>query len=120
MLFGKPNQIPVEEPTNVEDYELRKRVKYVRKCKDILWKRWTIEYLKARRERHNFNHQTKEATLKEEDVMLIKGEERNRGKWKIGVVEHLIQGRNGVIRGCSSELRRRTQRDHCSCCILLN
>ena len=31
--------------------------------------------------------------------MLIEGEERNRSKWKIGVVEHLIQGRDGVIRG---------------------
>ena len=37
--------------------------------------------------------------MKEEDMMLIKGEECNRGKWKIGVVEHLIRGRNGVIRG---------------------
>ena len=31
--------------------------------------------------------------------MLIKGEERNRSKWKIGVVERPIQGRDGVIRG---------------------
>ena len=37
--------------------------------------------------------------MKEEDLMLIKGEECNRGKWKIGVVERLIQGRDGVIRG---------------------
>ena len=31
--------------------------------------------------------------------MLIKVEERNRSKWKNGVVEHPIQGRDGVIRG---------------------
>ena len=37
MLFGQPNQIPEEEPTNV-DYDLRKRTKYLRKCKDVLWK----------------------------------------------------------------------------------
>ena len=78
MLFGQPNQIPEEEPTNVE--VLRKRAKYLRKCKDVLWKRWTTEYLKALKERHNLNHQTEEATLKEEDMMLIKGEECNRGK----------------------------------------
>ena len=35
-----------------------------------------------------------ETTLKE-DVMLLKGEERNGGKWKIGVVEHPIQGWDG-------------------------
>ena len=37
--------------------------------------------------------------MKEEDVMPIKGEGRNRGKWKIGVVERLIQGRDRMIRG---------------------
>ena len=31
--------------------------------------------------------------------MPIKGEGRNRGKWKIGVVEGLIQGRDRMIRG---------------------
>ena len=36
MLFGQPNQIPVEELTKVEDYDLRKRAKYLRKCKDVL------------------------------------------------------------------------------------
>ena len=51
MLFGQPNQIPVEEPTNVKDYDLRKRAKYLLKCKDVLWKRGIIEYLKARRKR---------------------------------------------------------------------
>ena len=50
MLFGQPNQIPEEEPTNV-DYDLRKRTKYLRKCKDVLWKRWATEYLKALRQR---------------------------------------------------------------------
>ena len=88
-----------KQPTNVKDYDLRKRAKYLRKCKDVPWKRWTIEYLKAPRERHNLNHQTKEATLKEEDVMPIKGKEGNGGKWKIGVMERLIQGLDGVISG---------------------
>ena len=37
--------------------------------------------------------------MKEEDVIPIKGKERNRSKWKIGVVERLIQGQDGVIRG---------------------
>ena len=37
--------------------------------------------------------------MKEEDVMPIKGKERNESKWKIGVVERLIQGQDGVIRG---------------------
>ena len=81
MLFEQLSQIPEEEPAKVEDYDLRKCAKYQRKCKDVLWNRWTTECLKALRERHNLNHQTKEATLKEGDVFLIKGEEQNRSKW---------------------------------------
>lgn len=49
------------------------------------------------RERHNLNHKTTETTLTRGDVVLIKGEER--GKWKICIVEQLIQGRDGVVRG---------------------
>ena len=33
------------------------------------------------------------------DVVLIKGEERNRGRWRFSIVEQLIQGRDGVVRG---------------------
>ena len=31
--------------------------------------------------------------------MLIKGEEKDRGLWKMGVVGKLIRGRDGVARG---------------------
>ena len=29
--------------------------------------------------------------------MLIKGDEKNRGMWKIGIVDALIPGRGGVV-----------------------
>ena len=41
--------------------------------------------------------------LKPRDVVLIKGEERNWGHWKIGIVEKLIQGRDKVVRGANCE-----------------
>ena len=30
--------------------------------------------------------------------MLIKGEEKNRGHWKIGIVNHLYNGKDIIIR----------------------
>ena len=36
--------------------------------------------------------------IEEGDVVLIKDEERNRGKWKIGIVVNLIRGRDGIVR----------------------
>ena len=81
--------------------------------------RWTTEYLNALRERHNLNHQTEEATLKEGDLTLIKGKRRKR-QMEVGVVERLIQGLDGVIRGAQLRAGKRYMRDYCSYCILLN
>lgn len=61
-----------------------------------LWRRWSREYVKALRERHNIIQQTKEMNIKAGEVVLVKSEERNRGKWKLGVVDTPIEGRDGV------------------------
>ena len=52
----------------------------------------------APRERHNIIYGTKEMAVKAGDVVLVKSEERNGGKWKLGVLEMPIEGRDGVIR----------------------
>ena len=97
MMFGQPKLIP-EEDLDEEDADLRKRARYLRRCKDVLWGRWTGEYLKSLRERHNLKHKTKEMTVQPGDVVLIQGSERNRGKWNIGIVVKLINGRDGMVR----------------------
>ena len=61
-----------------------------------LWRRWSREYVKALRQRHNIIQQTKEMNIKAGEVVLVKSEERNRGKWKLGVVDTPIEGRDGV------------------------
>ena len=61
-----------------------------------LWRRWSREYVKALRQRHNIIQQTKEMNIKAGEVVLVKSEERNRGKWKLGVVDTPIEGRDGI------------------------
>ena len=39
-----------------------------------------------------------EVKLKAGDIVLIKGKERNRGKWNIGIVEEMIKGPDGIVR----------------------
>ncbi|XP_068750785.1 uncharacterized protein [Montipora capricornis] len=34
-----------------------------------------------------------------EDVVIIKSEEKNREQWKLGIIEELITGQDGVVRG---------------------
>ncbi|PFX28961.1 hypothetical protein AWC38_SpisGene6275 [Stylophora pistillata] len=48
------------------------------------------------------------------EVVLIKSDDKNRGKWKVGIVTELIKGRDGVVRGAklrtgTSHLERAVQ-----------
>ena len=99
MMFDQPVVIP--EMTETDDdgeQDLKKRYKHLRACKDRIWRRWTDEYVRQLRERHNLKHNTKEMNLTEGDVVIIKGDEKNRSHWKTGIVERLINGRDNVVR----------------------
>ena len=98
LQFGRPNLLPEREDRHINESDLRKRAKYLRRCKDVLWGRWSSEYLKGLRERHNLQHNTKQLALDTGDVVVIKADERNRGKWKLGIVEKLVPGTDGVVR----------------------
>ena len=56
------------------------------------------EYVKALRERHTLKNSGNQRYPKLGEVLLIKSEDKNRGKWKVGVVTDLIKGRDGVVR----------------------
>jgi hypothetical protein len=90
--------LPEEETSDIEGVELRKRAKHLSKCKDAVWYRWTIEYINGLRERHNLNNKGKEVSVKVGDVVFIQNDERNRGKWNVGIVVKLMKGKDGVVR----------------------
>ena len=97
-LFQRSIRLPERQPWREEDYDLRKRERYLRTCKDALWKRWTREYLAALRERHTHNIPGTSRLLNVGDVVIIRSEDKNRGKWPLGVVEELFEGRDGKVR----------------------
>ena len=98
LQFVGTTVLPELEPHNEEDRDLGKRVRYLKKCKDYMWKRWSTEYLCALREKHNLKHHGKQSTLLVGEVVIITSDERNRGKWTLGIIEELFPGRDGVIR----------------------
>ena len=98
MMFVGSNEIPTLKAHHLEETDLRKRAKFISKCKDALWKRWTTEYLRSLRERHNQSKGTNNVKLDTGDVVIIKSEEKNRGKWQLGVVDKLHNGRDGIVR----------------------
>ncbi len=97
-MFHQTNAIPELQPHHCEEMDLRKRAKYLRKCKDVMWKRWSQEYLRGLRERHDLTHKDKQSKLSIGDLVIIKSDDKNRGKWPLGIVEELFPGRDGVIR----------------------
>jgi hypothetical protein len=99
MIHGANISLPEEDPDEQgEAKAMLKRARYLKRCKDVMWKRWSSEYVRALRERHG-QLTGKELGINVGDVMLLQGEKKNRGLWKMGVVEKLIAGKDGVVRG---------------------
>jgi len=98
MLYSQPNLLPERQPHHEEDMPLRKRAKYLQKCKDAMWQRWTREYLRGLRERHNLRYKESPCKVEKGDVVIIKDENKDRNKWKLGIVEDPIVGRDGIVR----------------------
>ena len=89
-LIHGMNIVNLEETSdNIDEYELRNRSRYVQKCKEKAWTRWTSQYLKALREEHNFKHKSYVIQISKGDVVLIKGDEKN---------QHINKGKDGNIR----------------------
>jgi hypothetical protein len=79
LLFQRSNRITELEPWG-ELVDLRNRAKYLRSCKDALWKRWSSEYLTALRERHRCDRDGKSSNLGAGEVVIVRSDERNRAK----------------------------------------
>ena len=67
-----------------------KLLRQIQSCKEQLWKRWHQEYLLALRERHQCI-KTEQSEIKVGDVMQVKGEQKNRGEWRVGIVTKVIK-----------------------------
>ena len=98
LMYDEINALPNESLGSDEDSDLRKRAKYLKRCKENVWKRWRNEYLSGLRERHTLI-KGKKPEIQVGDIMMIKGEEKNRGQWKIGIVDRLIAGKDEIVRG---------------------
>ena len=56
------------------------------------------EYSKALREQHNLKHNSHEIQISKGDVVLMKGDEKNRGKWNTEIVQHINKRKDENIR----------------------
>ena len=73
MMRPQSNLLPELEPHREETVPLRKRAKYIKRCKNAMWNRWRNEYLRGLRERHILKHKRLSAIVKKGEVVIIKG-----------------------------------------------
>ncbi|XP_028414391.1 uncharacterized protein LOC114537541 [Dendronephthya gigantea] len=97
-LFQRTSELPESEPWRIDDEDLRKRAKYLTTCKNSLWRRWQREYLTALRERHSLVHKTQKYEVSEGDAVIVKTDDKNRGKWPLAIVVKLFPGSDGRTR----------------------
>ena len=92
------NMMPEQEDHHISEKDLRQRARYLRSCKEAVWKRWSSEYIRGFREQHSkvAGDQTKQPN---EEVVIIFEETQNRNIWKKEIVSILIRGRDEVVRG---------------------
>ena len=99
MLVGRDIVMLEEDPEEEDDKNSWKKCQnYIVRCTDAAWRRWKREYLTALRERHNIPHKTKVVKIDIGNVVMIKGEDKRRAKWKIGIVKELYRGKDQEIR----------------------
>ena len=92
-LYGQPIMIPEESLGKVTS-KTKRCQRYISKCKEAAWKRWEKEYSRSLQERCKRMHNTKEMKIEVWVVVLIKDEEKNKGKWNITIVEELFRGKD--------------------------
>ena len=102
LIFGhRLGTLPDAEVDSAdEDTDEGKCMKYIRTRQQHLWNRWEKEYLTNLREHHEMGTS---GSSKPEigEVVLIKEEQTNRRKWKLGRIVSLIEGRDGMMRGAT-------------------
>eukprot|EP00794_Sanderia_malayensis_P013531 gene13531-biopygen10799 len=103
LIFGRrlatlSEQYEISMNRDDEQNSLSRRFDYLTRKLTHFWNRWKREYLAGLRERHRSGGQ-KEVQIRQGDVVLIEEDNAKRGKWKVGVIEDLIKGKDGVTRG---------------------
>ena len=81
--------------------------KRLENAKANAWKRWKREYVHSLIESHRLNNET--GTIPQVgEIVLIIGDEKNRGEWRKGKVVRLNKGKDDVVRGVTLLHKRHT------------
>ena len=105
LMFGRrlstlSTGIETNMKLNEEDiqYSLSKRFMHLTRLLSHFWNRWRREYLTDLREKHRENN-NEPVKINIEDIVLVQEDKVKRGLWKVAIVEEIIKGKDGQVRG---------------------
>ena len=113
-LCSLPSPVDVSDADpefGVTSVNLTRRMMYLNTVLGNFWKRWKTEYLVGLREVHSSGRKGAKDTVAKinfGDVVLIHDPAQPRALWRIGKVEKLLQGSDGLVRGASLRVRSGT------------
>ena len=88
------------EISQINSEEVRGRVARLERLKDHFWRRWQNEYLLELRNSHRLKMKDDQGqTVDVGDIVIVHEDGLKRGLWKLGRVEKLITGKDGLARG---------------------
>ena len=86
---------------DMDRQDMVRRMKLINNIIGHFWKRWTKEYLIELRETHKMKTKQKMFEINEGDVVLVQDDGIKRNKWKLGKIEEVIIGVDGIARGAT-------------------
>ena len=100
LLRGEPAYLIEDDVGTLENQgDVTRRIRYMKKSREQLRRRWVSEYLRALEERSKRQAIPTEAGLPNGRVVLIKDSLKTKGEWRVGRIEGQVIGKDGVIRG---------------------
>ena len=106
-------QDPDDEDFEIDANKLTRRMKHLASVLNHFWRRWRSEYLSELRESHRYaSKKTAQASnVKRGDVVIVHDDALPRGFWKLGRIQELFSGQDGLSRSALVRVATR-ERQH--------
>ena len=100
LIPGEPTTHLEESDNSLETVnDVSRRIRYLKRCRNQLKKRWANDYIKALMERCQPKHEKDPAVLDNGGVIFYKDYLKDNQKWKLGKIIKQIKGKDSVVRG---------------------
>ena len=91
---------PGDEEFEVDATHLQRRIRHLSGVLGHFWKQWRAEYLNELREAHPYSAKNEPHTshVSQGDVVIVNDDSLPQGLWKLGRIQQLFAGQDGLPR----------------------